>query len=224
MPRQTWRGRGRPPSKLPSGLHSYKDGRILEYLARIAMMHNVGSSEFLNCIVEAWNQEESERERLVVICRERTKNSAIFLFTNGEKILAQFPIPITILQGKNQLESFAKTISVITSSVKNFKVVNPKIVDLKAGMKRIDLKAEVLKLSEPQMVYTRFGTTAYVSNALIKDETGSMKMSLWNQQISTIHQGDVINIKDGKVTWFKGELQLMLGRSGSLSVTGPKVN
>jgi len=219
MPKQIWRGRGRPPGKLPGGLHSYKDGRILEYLARIAMVHNVGSSEFFNCIVEAWNQEESEREQLVVICRERTKNSAIFLFTNGQKVLAQFPIPITILQGKNQLESFAKTISAITSSVKNFEVVNPKIVDLKAGMKRIDLKAEVLKLSEPKMVYTRFGTTAYVSNALIKDETGSMKMSLWNRQISSIHQGDVINIKDGKVTWFRGELQLMLGRSGSLSVT-----
>jgi replication factor A1 len=186
------------------------------------MMHNVGSSELLNCIVEAWNQEESERERLVVICRDRAKNSAIFLFTDGEKVLAQFPIPITILQGKDQLASFAKTTSVITSSVE--KVVNPKIVDLKAGMKRIDLKAEVLKLSEPKMVYTRFGTTAYVSNALIKDETGTMKMSLWNQEISTIHQGDVINIKDGKVTSFKGELQLMLGRSGSLSVTGPKVN
>jgi replication factor A1 len=181
-------------------------------------MHKVGSSEFFNCIVEAWNQEESEREHLVVICREKTKNSAIFLFTNGRKVLAQFPIPITILQGKNQLESYTKTISAITSSAK-FKVANPKIVDLKAGMKRIDLKAEVLKLSEPKMVYTRFGTTAYVSNALIKDETGSMKMNLWNQQISSVHQGDIINIKDGKVTWFRGERQLMLGRNGSVSVT-----
>ena len=214
MPKQIWRGRGRPPN----GLHSYKDGRILEYLARIAVMHKVGSSEFFNCIVEAWNQEESEREQLVVICREKTKNSAIFLFSNGRKVLAQFPIPITILQGKNQLESYTKTISAITSSAK-FKVANPKIVDLKAGMKRVDLKAEVLKLSEPKMVYTRFGTTAYVSNALIKDETGSMKMNLWNQQISSIHQGDIINIKDGKVTWFRGERQLMLGRNGSVSVT-----
>ena len=155
---------------------------------------------------------------MAIRCRGRSKNSAIFLFTNGRKVVAQFPIPLIILQGKNQLESYTKTISAKTSSVKNFKGVTPKIGDLKAGMKRIDLKAEVLKLSEPKMVYTRYGTTAYVSNALIKDETGSMRMSLWNQQINMVHKGDVINIKNGNVSWFSGERQLNLGRNGSLSV------
>jgi hypothetical protein len=45
-----------------------------------------------------------------------------------------------------------------------------------------------------------------------------MKMSLWNHQISMVHKGDVVDIKNGKVTWFSGERQLRLGRSGSLSV------
>jgi len=214
MAKQIWRGRGRRSNSM----HSYKDGRILEYLARIALVHKVDSSEFFNCILEAWNQEESECKQLAIRCRERTKNSAIFLFTNGRKVVAQFPIPLIILQGKNQLESYTKTISAKSSSVKNFKGENSKIGDLKAGMKKIDLKAEVLKLSEPKMVYTRYGTTAYVSNALIKDETGSMRMSLWNQQINMVHKGDVINIKNGNVSWFSGERQLNLGRNGSLSV------
>jgi replication factor A1 len=214
MAKQIWRGRGRRSNSM----HSYKDGRILEYIARIALTHKVDSSEFFNCIVEAWNQEESECKQLAIRCRERTKNSAIFLFTNGRKVVAQFSIPLIILQGKNQLESYMKTISAKTSSVKNFKGENSKIGDLKAGMKRIDLKAEVLKLSEPKMVYTRYGSTAYVSNALIKDETGSMRMSLWNQQINMVHKGDVINIKNGNVSWFSGERQLNLGRNGSLSV------
>jgi replication factor A1 len=214
MAKQIWRGRGRRSNSM----HSYKDGRVLEYLVRIALMHKVDSSEFFNGILEAWNQEESECKQLAIRCRERTKNSANFLFTNGRKVVAQFPIPLTILQGKNQLESYTKTISAKTSSVKNFKGENSKIGDLKAGMKRIDLKAEVLKLSEPKMVYTRYGTTAYVSNALIKDETGSMRMSLWNQQINMVHKGDVINIKNGNVSRFSGERQLNLGRNGSLSV------
>ena len=214
MAKQIWRGRGRRSNSM----HSYKDGRILEYLARIALVHKVDSSEFFNCILEAWNQEESECKQLAIRCRERTKNSAIFLFTNGRKVVAQFSIPLIILQGKNQLESYTKTISAKSSSVKNFKGENSKIGDLKAGMKKIDLKAEVLKLSEPKMVYTRYGTTAYVSNALIKDETGSMRMSLWNQQINMVHKGDVINIKNGNVSWFSGERQLNLGRNGSLSV------
>jgi len=214
MAKQIWRGRGRPLKSM----YSYKDGRILENLARIAMLHKVDASEFFNCIVEAWNHEGSECEQLVIECRKRTKNSAIFLFTTGREIVAQFPISITILQGKNQLESYTKTIFARISSVKNFEGVDSKIGDLKVGMKKVSLKAEVLEIPKSKIVYTRYGTTACVSNALIRDETGSMKMSLWNQQVNTVHKGDLIDVKNGTVTWFSGERQLRLGRSGSLSV------
>jgi len=88
--------------------YAYKDRRILDYLARIAVMYKVDSSEFFNCILEAWNHKESECNQLVIICREKTKKSAIFLFTNGQKVVAQFSISTTILNGKNQLESYKK--------------------------------------------------------------------------------------------------------------------
>jgi replication factor A1 len=122
------------------------------------------------------------------------------------------------LQGKNQLESYTETILARTSSVKNFEGVTSKIGDLKVGMKKVSLKAEVLEIPESKIVYTRYGTTASISNALIKDETGSMKMSLWNDQISMVHRGDVIDVKNVTVAWFSGERQLRLGRSGSLCV------
>lgn len=214
MNKQIWRGRGRRSN----GMHSYKNGRILEYLARIAMMHKIDSNEFFNCVIEAWNNEESKCKQLAIRCCSRTKNSAIFLFSDGQKVVAQFSIPITILQGKNQLEGYAKVISAKTSSVKNLKGVNLKIRDLKAGMKGIDLKAEVLNISKPKMIYTRHGTNAYLSNVLIRDETGSIKLSLWNQQINVVHEGDTIHIKNGIVSWFRGEQQLKLGRNGSLNV------
>jgi replication factor A1 len=201
---------------------SYKDGRILENLAKIAILHKVDSSEFFNHIVEAWNHDGSEYKELAIKCRRRTKNSAIFLFTNGRKrarkVVAQFPISNAILQGKNQLGSYAETVLARTSSVKNLDGVTSKIGDLKVGMKKVNLKAEVLEIPESKIVYTRYGTTACISNALIKDETGSMKMSLWNQQIGMVHKGDVIDVKNGKVTWFSGERQLRLGRSGSVCV------
>ena len=214
MAKQIWRGRGRPLKSM----YSNKDGRILENLARIAMLHKVDASEFFNCIVEAWNHEGSECEQLAIKCPKRTKNSAIFLFTTGREVVAQFPISIAILRGKNQLESYTETILARTSSVKNFEGVTSKIGNLKVGMKKVSLKAEVLEIPESKIVYTRYGTTACISNALIRDETGSMKMSLWNHQISMVHKGDVIDVKNGKVTWFSGERQLRLGRRGSLSV------
>ena len=219
MAKQIWRGRGRPLDSM----FSYKDGRILENLAQMAIHNKVDSSEFFDRIVEAWNHDGSECQQLAIKCRKRTKNSAIFLFTNGRKrarkVVAQFPISIAILQGKNQLESYAETLLARISSAKNLDGVTSKIGDLKVGMKKVNVKAEVLEIPESKIVYTRYGTTASISNALIKDETGSMKMSLWNQQISMVHKGDVIDIKNGKVTWFSGERQLRLGRSGSLCVS-----
>jgi replication factor A1 len=213
MVKHIWRGRGRPLKSM----HSYKDGRVLENLARIAVFHKVDASEFFNRIVEAWNNDGSECKQLAIKCRVRTKNSAIFLFTTDREV-AQFPISITLLQGKNQLESYTKTILARVSSVKNFEGVDSKIGDLKVGMKKVRLKAEVLEIPKSKIVYTRYGTTACVSNALIRDETGSMKMSLWNQQINTVHEGDVIDVKNVTVAWFSGERQLRLGRSGSLCV------
>jgi len=104
------------------------------------------------------------------------------------------------------------------SSVKSYEDANPRIKDLKAGMKQINLKARVLEIPKSKMVYTRSGMMAYVSNALIADETGSIRISLWNQQINIISEGDLINIKKGKVARFRGERQLRIGRHGSLSI------
>ena len=178
MANQIVRGRGRPRNRM----FSYKDRRILESLAGIAILHKVDSNEFFDRIVMAWNHEGSECGQLTVRCRKRMRNSAIFLFTSGKKrerkVVAQFPISIAILRGENELGSYAETILTRASSVKNSASVTSKIGDLRVGMKKVNLKAEVLEITESKIVYTRYGTTACVSNTLIKDETGSVKMSL----------------------------------------------
>jgi replication factor A1 len=215
MQKQVWIGRGRPPNTM----HSYKDRRILEYLARIATVHEVDAIGFFDCIVEAWNHKESECKQLAIRCREKTNDSAIFLFTNVQKVVGQFSIPTTILQGNNQLEGYMKTMQPRrASSLKSCEGANPRIKDLKAGMKRINLKARVLAIPKSKMVYTRWGDIAYVSNALIADETGSIRISLWNHQINIVSEGDEIDVKNGKVAKFMGERQLRLGRHGSLGV------
>ena len=54
MYKQIWKGRGRPYKRR----YSSENGRILGSLARIAVRSKVDSSEFFNCILEAWNHEE----------------------------------------------------------------------------------------------------------------------------------------------------------------------
>lgn len=214
MVKHTRRSRGRPSDST----HSYKHGRSLEYLARIAVKNKLNLSEFLDCIMDAWSQEESKCKELNIWCRKKMTDSAIFLFTNAGKVVAQLPISASIRHEEHYLKSYMEQISAKVASTNNSKSINPKITELKTGMKKVNLQAKVVELPEAKMVRTRYGSTVSVSNALIKDNTGSVRMSLWNQQSDNVNEGDVIDIKNSKVKWFNGQRYLSLGRGGSLTV------
>jgi len=66
-------------------------------------------------------------------------------------------------------------------------------------------------------VRARFGNYASVTNALIADETGTIKLCLWNEQINSISVGDTIQIENARTSTFRGERQLSIGKSGTLS-------
>ena len=188
----------------------------LQYVARIVVDYKIDSSEFFNSIRQAWNQGSSECHELVIRCRNKTKDSGRFLLTTKEKVLGQFPLSIDILNRKGEFEDYVRTIH--PSSVKSPEGVNGKIEHLKPGMKHVNLKAKVLEIPKPKMVYTKWGTEAYISNALIGDETGTIRISLWNQQIDKVSEGDVIKIENFKVSSYRGAPQLRMARSGKISV------
>jgi replication factor A1 len=94
-----------------------------------------------------------------------------------------------------------------------------KIKDLKDGMRKVDLVARVLEISEPREVVSKFDGQVYrVADAIIGDETGTVKLSLWNEQIERVNVNDTIKIENGYVRSFKGEKQLNVGRFGKLVV------
>ena len=62
-------------------------------------------------------------------------------------------------------------------------------------MKKVSLKAMVLKVPERNMVYTRFGAEAYVANVLLGDETGRIRIALWNLRIDKVSEGDIVMIE-----------------------------
>lgn len=215
MQKQAERDRGRPPDNE----YSYKTRRSLEFLARIAVKYDVESSRFFDRMIQAWNQQESKCEELRIICRDKTADSAIFLFAEDQRVLGQFPIPTEVLRGEDPLERYMEVAqSRKDSKAKSYEGRSPKIKNLEAGMKQVTLKARVVEVPKPKMVYTRFGNTAYVSNAVIEDETGSIRMSLWNNQVRTVSEGDMVNIENSKVSQFRGERQIRIGRHGKLNV------
>jgi replication factor A1 len=94
-----------------------------------------------------------------------------------------------------------------------------KINELQSGTKRVDIEASVVEKGSPRQVQSRFsGETLNVADAMIQDETGTIKLTLWNEQIDMVNVGDNVKIENGYVTSFKGENQLNIGKYGKLTV------
>ena len=92
------------------------------------------------------------------------------------------------------------------------------VQDLRHGMKKVNLEAKVLEIPTPSTVQTRYGNSAKVTNAWIEDETGRVKLCLWNEQAELFNVGDTVQIKNASVSTFKGERQLRLGKNGTATV------
>jgi len=214
MRSKIWTTRGRPSGRF----HSYDDIRLLEYLARISVKHEIDSGKFFSSFLDAFQHDEAACGELSIECRVKTRDHAIFLITNTHKVVAQFPIPVHILAKNNPLKEFTYRPSFMRNPAQQAKSNHYQIKDLRVGMKRINIKARVLEVSQPRVVATRFGLYANVTNVLVTDETGTIQLPLWNKQTDEISAGDLIQIENANVIAFRGVRQLKVGRSGKASV------
>ena len=93
------------------------------------------------------------------------------------------------------------------------------IKDLRNGMKRVTVEANVVEKGETREVRSRYKDETYnVADAVVADETGSIKLTLWNEQIDQVEVGNKIKIENGYITSFKGEVQLNVGKFGTMTV------
>jgi replication factor A1 len=190
-----------------------------DYLAFLSVKHEVEPDQFFKALVSAAERRESRCGSLTIECRQKTGNDYTFLFQKDSKVVAQFPIPQSyLLQTSNPMKDLPKTDLIRRQLNKKNRDSRCKLIrDLRAGMTQINLKARVVEIPKPKLVYTRFGNYANVSNALIADETGTIKLCLWNDQINSVAEGDTIHLKNARMTAFKGEKQLNIGKKGTLN-------
>ena len=78
-----------------------------------------------------------------------------------------------------------------------------KLGELRVGQGKIDVEAEVIEKGEPRS-FQKFGKEGKVCNATLKDDSGTIKLTL--------------KITNGYVSEFQGEKQLSAGRFGKLEV------
>ncbi len=92
-----------------------------------------------------------------------------------------------------------------------------KISELKAGQGQVNTDVEIISIEEPRE-FDKFGKKLRVANAMVKDDSGEIKMSFWNDDIEKIQPGAKLKIINGYVSEFKGEKQLTTGKFGKFEV------
>jgi replication factor A1 len=195
-----------------------------EYLAFLSAKYEVDPDNFFRALVSASKNQMSTCNGLSIECRCKQRESVTLLITNGSDVVAQFPVTTEFLfEQKNPIMDAGRTNGL--GKGLNRKSRGPhwaQIKDLRIGMKSVDLKAEVIEVAEPKLVVTRFGNHASVANALISDETGKIKMCLWNEQIKSISEGDIIQIENAAISAFRGEKQVRIRKNSLLLLTQRK--
>ena len=194
---------------------------IVEYIALLSVKHSIYPAEFFQVLVSARENGKELCQTLAVEYRGSVKKEAIFLVTKGTAVIGQFRVAEDLLLRKNirfdrwmNTEKIRKKMETQKRGLKLSTVIQ----NLRHGMKKVNVEAEVLETPTPSRVYTQFGNSATVTNALIGDETGKVRLCLWNEQVNLVNEGDTVQIKNATVSTYKGERQLRLGKSGTVNI------
>jgi replication factor A1 len=92
-----------------------------------------------------------------------------------------------------------------------------KINEIELGMNGVSMEGNIIEKSDPRSVNTRYGQRS-VADVTLEDETGTIKLSLWEQHIDLVNVGDRVSITGAYVTEFRNVIQLNIPRSGTIEV------
>tara|TARA_Y100000310_G_scaffold138707_1_gene137729 strand:+ start:978 stop:1265 length:288 start_codon:yes stop_codon:yes gene_type:complete len=92
-----------------------------------------------------------------------------------------------------------------------------KISELQARQGKVEVEGEITDKQEPRE-FEKFGNKGKVCNCTLKDDSGEISLTLWNDDVDSVKVGDKVKITNGYVNEFQGEKQLTSGRFGKLEV------
>ena len=94
---------------------------------------------------------------------------------------------------------------------------NVKVSELGPYSKQVNTTVKIVQKGEARETVSRQdGTTHRVLDALVGDESGAIYMTLWDENIDKVNEGETVNVKNGYVRPFKGSMRLNIGRYGAL--------
>jgi replication factor A1 len=88
---------------------------------------------------------------------------------------------------------------------------------LKPNLRNVNLTVKIVNIGTSRAVPSKRGKQQHlIAEALVGNETGSVVLTLWDEQIGMFEAGDIIEVRGGYTTLFRGSLRLNIGRGGRI--------
>lgn len=98
-----------------------------------------------------------------------------------------------------------------------------KISELKTGQGNVEVEGTLKDIGDVRS-FNKYGRELRVANAILSDESGAVKLTLWNDDVTRFKNGDRIKIVNGYVSEFQGEKQLTSGKFGRMEKISDKIS
>ncbi|MGB9964017.1 single-stranded DNA binding protein [Halobacterium hubeiense] len=122
--------------------------------------------------------------------------------------------------GYNGIEVSADQVEVDNDEAVDVQVQDEyRVEDLSLGISDVNLTGEVLDAEDVRTFDRDDGSEGKVSNVVLGDETGRVRVTLWDDQAETateLSQGEVVEVVDGYVRERDGSLELHVGDRGAV--------
>jgi replication factor A1 len=89
------------------------------------------------------------------------------------------------------------------------------INDLNENSKNVNATIKVIEIGETKDIPSRFGNKR-VCEVKVADASGSILLSLWDDQIGKIAVGDTLSIQNGYISIVRNSMRLNIGKYGKM--------
>ena len=89
------------------------------------------------------------------------------------------------------------------------------VEELSPEADKVEITGKISELPTPRAVSTRYGQKKIVT-VVFEDETGSIDLTLWEEEIDAIEEGSKVHIKGAYVREWAEDIQLNIGRDGDI--------
>ncbi len=87
------------------------------------------------------------------------------------------------------------------------------------GMRNgIDIEGVMVDKGDTRTVTKKAGGTIDICDIWLKDQEGELKVNLWGDDISLVHNGTKVRFTNGYTNTFNGEVSLVKGKYGHMDI------